>query len=301
MKSILGNTFKLVILVAAFAASIILPTVVIPVSPELAAKVGAEIQDSFFVSMGLVSLLGAIVLSVIVKFSDWGGIRLFLSLCLSFWGIEYFQAQIESFFFRDAFTFMSTMEMVNVALRGALTTLIAVAVSVLVWGKARTVNDIDIGATVRCIDRKLWAKKAFLFSGIYIAIYLFFGYFVAWQFEAVRIFYSGSAEQLSWIDQIAKTITERPYFIPYNIMRGVLWVVFSMPVVFMMRGNRFRTVLSLMLLFSFHGFQIVMARGFFPPDVLVGHAIETTISATLYGGIIGFMFYMPAKQRWRAS
>ena len=48
--------------------------------------------------------------------------------------------------------------------------------------------------------------------------------------------------------------------------------------------------MGLILIFSYHGFQIVMAQGIFPQDVLIAHTIETTISACIYGGLIGYMF-----------
>ena len=130
---------------------------------------------------------------------------------------------------------------------------------------------------------------------LYIIIYLFFGYYVAWQFEAVRLFYSGNTENLSFINQIINTIDKMPFFLTYHFFRGLLWIIFSIPIILMMAGSRKKTVISLMLLFSYHGFQIIMAQGFFPPEVLIGHTIETTISAALYGGLVGYMFYLPEK------
>ena len=62
-----------------------------------------------------------------------------------------------------------------------------------------------------------------------------------------------------------------------------------------MAGNKKNTMISLILLFSYHGFQIIMAQGIFPTDVLIGHTIETTISASIYGGLIGYMFYIPKR------
>ena len=58
----------------------------------------------------------------------------------------------------------------------------------------------------------------------------------------------------------------------------------------MMDGSRIKTMMGLILIFSYHGFQIIMAQGIFPRDVLIAHTIETTISACIYGGLIGYMF-----------
>ncbi len=86
-----------------------------------------------------------------------------------------------------------------------------------------------------------------------------------------------------------------PLFLPYHFVRGLLWVVFSVPIIIMMSGSRIKTMIALMLIFSYHGLQILMDQAIFPPDVVIGHTIETTISACIYGGLIGYMFYIPDK------
>lgn len=60
-------------------------------------------------------------------------------------------------------------------------------------------------------------------------------YYVAWQFEAVRLFYSGSAENLSFINQIVNTINEMPLFLP------IIFLGVSIPIILMMSGSRNKT------------------------------------------------------------
>lgn len=134
------------------------------------------------------------------------------------------------------------------------------------------------------IEMKSWVKKAPFFALLYIIIYLLFGYYIAWQFEAVRLFYSGTTEQLNFMTQIIRTIREMPLFLPYHFIRGLSWIVFFNTNLLMMEGSRIKAMISLMLIFSYHGFQIIMAQGIFPQDVLIAHTIETTISACIYGG-----------------
>ena len=104
------------------------------------------------------------------------------------------------------------------------------------------------------------------------------------------MFYSGSTEQLDFVTQIVRTIREMPLFLPYHFIRGLLWVVFSIPIILMMDGSRIKTMIGLISIFSYHGLQIIMAQGIFPQDVLIAHTIETTVSACIYGGLIGYMF-----------
>lgn len=295
MKNIVSNILRILILTVVFVVGIIIPTLILPVSSEITSRVTKDMQNTIFGLMLLVSLLGAIALSINVKLSEWSGIKLILALGLSFWGIEYFVAQIETFYFREAFTFMTNIEILNIMLRGVITTIIVVSLTVIIFGKRKATGKISIKEILERIEIKSWVKKAPFFALLYIIIYLFFGYYVAWQFEAVRLFYSGTTEQLNFISQIVMTIKEMPLFLPYHFIRGLLWVAFSVPIILMMKGSRIKTMISLMLIFSYHGFQIIMAQGIFPPDVLIGHTIETTISACIYGGLIGYMFHIPNK------
>src|SRR5690554_2106552 len=180
-------------------------------------------------------------------------------------------------------------------LRGLITTIIVVTFAVIIFGKRKTEIKINTKKIYKKIETKNWVKKAALFAVLYIIIYQFFGYYVAWQFEAVREFYSGTTEKLSFIRQLVSTINETPSFLLYHFVRGLLWVIFSVPIILIMAGSKKKTIISLILLFSYHGFQIIMAQGIFPADVLIGHTIETTISASIYGGLIGYMFYLPNK------
>jgi hypothetical protein len=294
LKENIYDSLRLLIVLVLFSIGIIIPTMIIPVSPEIVSRITSEMQNDVFSLMLLVSLLGAITFLYIIRNSKQGGIKLIFALSLSFWGIEYFMAQIETLFFREAFPFITNQEIINMLLRGLITTIIIVPLAVIIYRKDKIINKTNIKEYLKNISIKKMVKKAAIFAFLYIIIYQFFGYFVAWQFEAVRIFYTGTPEKLSFINQFINTIKETSIFIPYHYIRGLLWVVFSLPIIFIMAGNRKKTMISLILLFSYHGFQIIMAQGIFPIEVLIGHTIETTISASIYGGIIGYMFYIPS-------
>lgn len=295
MKKIFIDLLRIVLVMFILSFSIIVPTMIIPVSQGIASRMTEEIQNNMMGLMLLVSLLGAISLFVTIRLSNWKGIKLAFALSFSFFGIEYFMAQIETFFFREAFTFMTNLEILNILLRGLITTLMVVPLAVVIIGNKHKHDWVSIKNATEKIDLKTWIKKAALFAIFYILIYQFFGHFVAWQFEAVRVFYSGTTEKLSFINQFINTIKQMPLFLPYHFIRGLLWVVFSIPIVLMMAGSRKKTMISLALLFSYHGFQIIMAQGIFPTQVLIGHSIETTVSASIYGALIGYMFYIPNK------
>jgi len=272
-----------------------LPTFIIPVSTEIQARISADMQSKLFLLMLFVSLLGTVSLVVVVNFSNWSKLKLFLGLSFSFFGIEYFMAQIETLYFIEAFSFMPIIEIFYILIRGLITTFIVVAASILLFGRNKKSVKNKFKDNITNINKIKWLKKSLIFAVLYIIFYLIFGYFIAWQYEEVRIFYTGITENISFFEQVLYNIKNMNFFLPYHFLRGILWVIFSIPIILMMAGNKKKTIISLLLLFAYHGLQIIMAQGFFPPEVIVAHTIETTISASIYGILIGYLFYIPVK------
>jgi len=295
LKKQIINTIKFISLYIIFVLAIILPTFIIPVSTEIQARISADMQSKLFLLMLFVSLLGTVSLVVVVNFSNWSQLKLFLGLSFSFFGIEYFMAQIETLYFIEAFSFMPIIEIFYILIRGLITTFIVVAASILFFGRDKNSVKNKFKYNITNINKIKWLKKSLIFAVLYIIFYLIFGYFIAWQYEEVRIFYTGITENISFFEQVLYNIKNMNFFLPYHFLRGILWVIFSIPIILMMAGNKKKTIISLLLLFAYHGLQIIMAQGFFPPEVIVAHTIETTISASIYGILIGYLFYIPVK------
>jgi len=295
LKKQIINTIKFISLYIIFVLAIILPTFIIPVSTEIQARISTDMQSKLFLLMLFVSLLGTVSLVVVVNFSNWSKLKLFLGLSFSFFGIEYFMAQIETLYFIEAFSFMPIIEIFYILIRGLITTFIVVAASILFFGRDKNSVKNKFKDNITNINKIKWLKKSLIFAVLYIIFYLIFGYFIAWQYEEVRIFYTGITENISFFEQVLYNIKNMNFFLPYHFLRGILWVIFSIPIILMMAGNKKKTIISLLLLFAYHGLQIIMAQGFFPPEVIVAHTIETTISASIYGILIGYLFYIPVK------
>src|SRR6056297_2366237 len=100
MKENIKYVLKIILVTVIFSIGIIIPTMIIPVSSEVVSRMTQDMQNNTFGLMLLVSLLGAISLFYTVKKSNHSGIKLMFALGISFWGLEYFMAQIETFFFR---------------------------------------------------------------------------------------------------------------------------------------------------------------------------------------------------------
>jgi len=133
--------------------------------------------------------------------------------------------------------------------------------------------------------------KYFLLLSIIVwpVIYFLAGYFIAWQFADVRLFYSGTAEMDSFLSMMKVNVTSGLYF--FQILRGVLWILIALPAIAVIRGSLIRKGIIIGLLFAvLSGSQLLIPNPFMSDMVRMGHLIETAPSNFLWGFIIAWCF-----------
>ncbi len=158
--------------------------------------------------------------------------------------------------------------------------------AIAILGRSRW-SDHDAPTPVPRLPWRTWAARAPLIAGAYVAFYLSFGYWVAWQFAEVRQLYTGSPAPTGVLDQMLGLIRDEPAFIPFQLLRGVLWMVFAAPLVVLLRERRTTMVALGAVLFVF-GAQILLPSAFFPPTVRLAHFLETASSTGLFGLLLGW-------------
>jgi hypothetical protein len=115
---------------------------------------------------------------------------------------------------------------------------------------------------------------------------MIFGYFVAWQFEELRLFYSGSTEKLSFWGKMANNILTNPIIVPFQILRGILFGAAIIPIRNMINTkNTF--IASVCLVYLCTAVQLVIPNVLFPDVVRIAHLIEMSSSMLLFGLIVG--------------
>lgn len=116
---------------------------------------------------------------------------------------------------------------------------------------------------------------------VYPLIYLTFGYFIAWQYENLRIFYTKSAEMTSFFHQGAGSFSNGLYF--FQILRAAIWVIATIPLVFMLRhikGYYFFVGLFTSLL---PASQLFIPNPYMPEEIAMIHFVETASSNFIWG------------------
>lgn len=192
---------------------------------------------------------------------------------------------LESLFWADAFKGVDVSEFIDVFLRFVFTfTLFSGYLAIIAKRKVSSVQ-----ASKQTINYKQTAVKI-LFTGLaYFVIYNLFGYFIAWQFEATRAFYTGSAENIGFFPSMLQNVSD-PVFVLVHTFRGMLFGITGLIFYNILNCSTPKKILIMALLFGGFGFQIVLPNPLLPEMVRISHFIETTSSMLVFGAVVGLIF-----------
>src|SRR5260370_10170786 len=75
-----------------------------------------------------------------------------------------------------------------------------------------------------------WMWKLAAMGLCYVALYMIFGYFVAWQNPALRAYYGGT-DPGSFMASMRQNWVNTPWMFPLQFGRGILWALFLVPLI----------------------------------------------------------------------
>ncbi len=271
---------KFILLFFIFSILFVLPNILIPL------KVKTESQSEYNVLMLFILLLAdTFILFYLIKRLELWGKKLFLGVLIIFWGLQTFMTQIETWYFREAMPEISNAELGNLFLRPLITSLTFTPLAIWILGKWKH----DSNKYTSHAQAKLTWKEVTGLSFAYVVIYFMFGYFVAWQFEAVRIFYSGRPVNVGFIEQMKQTIETKNSILLFQLLRGFLWVVIGLPIVLYLKGSKSEKIMACVIIYSLPAIQLVVDNPFMPPQVRMAHLLEVATSNGLFGLLIGYV------------
>lgn len=242
------------------------------------------------IALVLVSTINALVLAYPILRSRWRGLKLIGALFLVQFGVETFMTQLESLYFNRALQ-ISTSEMVGLVSAGAIRALIFAPLAIWFLGRMNHVGRTEENALSPNSPGLIWR-----FAGLtvlYPIIYFLFGYFVAWQWEETRLFYTGTTDILPFVIHFRGLFASDPYIIPFQLMRGALWTALAMLIVSMMKAKRWESALAVALVFAgllSSGIGL-FPNPYMPPMVRQSHFYEILSSMLLFGGVAGGTLY----------
>jgi hypothetical protein len=283
-KTVLGFFLQVLAVAIGFLVSLTISAILLPMPKVMmdAAPASGFLSGSMaFVLNGLVN---AIILVWAGRRSTYKGLALWGQLLVLSFGAQVFMTQIETGYFLSAFPLLQdNFELYRLVLRGLITSaLVTLLVTGLVGGFSKKVR----AQTMFTVTSDDAAKAGWWLAFVYIALYLLFGYYVAWQIAELRMFYNGSTELVSFFAQWGDTLMKRPEFLVFQYFRGILWMLCLIPLFKGFSGKRVELVmLSGLALALLPTMQLAFANPLMPPGVSLGHFWEVSISTGIYGAL----------------
>jgi hypothetical protein len=132
---------------------------------------------------------------------------------------------------------------------------------------------------------------------VYPLIYLTFGYYIAWQNENLRIFYTKSSELTSFFHQGAGSFADGLYF--FQILRAAIWVIATIPLVIMLRHLKGYYLLVGLFTSLLPAAQLFIPNPYMPQEIAMIHFVETASSNFIWGALIAIAVnrYLRVGQR----
>jgi hypothetical protein len=252
-----------------------------------------------FFSLGNATLFNAVVNAGILLWaarrSSLRGTMLWLQLAALSFGAQTFQTQIETGYFLPAFPLLvGNWVLHQLVVRGLVVSLLfTLAVTALAGGfskQPRRQGAFTVSAA-KSLQAGAWL------GAVYYALYALFGYFVAWQYQEVRLFYGGPAELNSFWDQWALTLMTMPEIPFFQYFRGLLWLLCLIPVFMGFSGKRSELVVfSSLALALLPTAQLAFPNPLMPAGVSLAHFWEVSISTGLFGALCAWYVPQPSLQ-----
>jgi hypothetical protein len=257
-------------------------------------ELGASGNPLSLLFMLIVSIWICFTIYYIIKHTSYSGIKLFLNILFVIFFVQYFMTQIETLFFGQAFPVLTKSDIICITLSGMFPLLATIPLLIKFFqNKKETVE-----------SEKLNIKSILLKLGIigvvYLVIYMLFGYFIAWQFEELRIFYTGSAEKLSFWSQMIANLqanTVSSAIFPFQILRGILFGAFVIPLIRMVDKSKAVFITSVCLVYLSTAIVLIIPNVLFPDIVRFAHLLEMASSMLLFGVIVGNILWNSKQKR----
>lgn len=282
MKSSLRWLVASIVYVVLFG---VVPIMLLPLAPTPGVALVAETPAPWELPAYCALMLPAFVYLVhrprVRGLAQLGGVAVFV------WGAQTLMTQTETAYFWSAFPAISDTEMVRLFLRNLLTVATFLPIALGLAGRFR--REKQAPSPGEPAHRGL-AWKLPVLGVVYAVVYFVFGYFVAYQFEAVRVLYSSSAELPSFAAQLAAAVAERPAILPFQFVRGMMWAALSVPLLAILGRSRREEMLACAWLFAvLPTAQLLFTNPFMPTAVRVAHFLEVGSSMALFGAVTAWL------------
>lgn len=203
-----------------------------------------------------------------------------------FWGVKTVTSQIEAAFFMpnvDA-ALAARMTLMTLPLALGLPLL-----AVVLLGRWRREPGMLPAWQWPKMGPAEWALKLGVLAGVvYPVLFFTFGWFVAFQSDALRAFYGAGDE--TFLESLRANLTSWVY--PLEVFRAGLWIAFALPILFATRGHWVVRGLLTGLVFAVIQNDVhLLPNPLMAREIQLFHFLETASSNVLWGFAIAFALH----------
>lgn len=238
----------------------------------------------------LFSACAGVALSYLVLRSSWHGWSLVGAVGLGMYGISTVVSQIDSVFFLSNKLPHGMIR--ALFLQGAIATALFAPVAVWLMGKW---HPVPRALAVPAPARRFASSTAWRLALIVVAfvfLYMFFGYYVAWQNPALRQYYGGQGYS-SFYASLKANWGYRPWLYPLQVFRALLYIGSLYPLIRMLRVARWERALAMALFLSVWTTALLLPNPMMPPSVARSHFWETLGFSLVFGALAGWLLSPP--------
>ncbi len=225
---------------------------------------------------------------VLVGLSTWiahrsrfEGRQLTAQIFVVLFGVMFFMSQIETLAFNDAVDMPWQM----VAATTAAGLLVCLVVAAMGTRLRRRLDSSPAVAPALVLGRGALFSRFSILAVLYTVLYFVFGYYIAWQFPAVREFYSGSTTLVSFGEQMGNVLAQDSWLIPFQLVRGYAWAAIAYVLIMGLSATgRIERYLLVGLAMSLPlAVPLLVPQGYMPMAVRIGHSSEVFLENFLFG------------------
>lgn len=228
----------------------------------------------------------ALVYAYVITRSRWTGLKLAMAVFLSCYGLMTVVMQLESLMFLGGQIRGGMLS--RLFLSGLITAGLFAPLAVLIMGKAKQ-QELMIDSR-RHLEMPVseWCWKIIVIGVCYVALYTVFGYYIAWKNPAIQAYYGGH-DPGNIFTHVLLRWQNSPQLFLFQFGRGLLWMLFILPVIRMHRGGRIEIGMTIALLFAVWSLQLLIPNPMMPAEVTRIHLVETLSSNFIFGWIVGML------------
>jgi hypothetical protein len=243
-----------------------------------------------FAPLVIFSLCVGVVTSYLILRSRWHGWVLAGAMFVGMYGISTVTSQIESIFFLSNKLPHGMIRAIFI--QGAIGMALFAPLAVLVLGKWRDAKPAVVLATPEHMRASSVAWRLALLVVAFVFLYMFFGYYVAWQNPELRKFYGGPDWPTFFAAMKGNWQSSRWIF-AVAAFRALLFVAFMYPLIRMLRVGRWESAIATALFLASWTTALLLPNPLMPASVARSHFWETLAFSLVFGSLLGWQLSSP--------